>query len=220
MGDDLHQRRPASVEVDQREIGALDAPGAAVVDQLGRVLLEEDPLDPHPLQLAPPAQRQVVLGDLVALRQVGIEVVLAVEDRPLRQLAAKGGPDHQRVPQRLLVDHRQGAGQPQADGADVGVRGIAEGDPTAAEELGPGGELDVDLQADHRLQLPASYTHPSLPEKPSAPSRAWAASSSSCSLKWGPASCSPTGSCRPPSSAKPQGIEIAGIPASDIGTVK
>ena len=34
------------------------------------------------------AQRLVVLADLVALGQVGIEVVLAVEDRPRRELAS------------------------------------------------------------------------------------------------------------------------------------
>ena len=45
LGDDLDQRRPAAVEVDQRGAGAVDAPRLADVDQLRRVLLEVDAVD-------------------------------------------------------------------------------------------------------------------------------------------------------------------------------
>src|SRR3712207_7639778 len=41
-------------------------------------------------------QRDVVLGDLVALGQVGIEVVLAVEDRARGEPAVEREPDHER----------------------------------------------------------------------------------------------------------------------------
>src|SRR5215207_7142888 len=41
------------------------------------------------------AERDVVLADLVRLRAVGIEVVLAVEDRPRGDLATQREPDHQ-----------------------------------------------------------------------------------------------------------------------------
>src|SRR3712207_7650272 len=51
------------------------------VDQLGGVLLQVDAMQPHVAEAAAGAQRDVVLGDLVALGEVGIEVVLAVEDR-------------------------------------------------------------------------------------------------------------------------------------------
>ena len=58
--------------------------------------------------------------------------------------------------------------------------------------------------------------------KPTAPSIACAASRISDSLNAGPAICRPTGSSGPPpsGSARPAGIEIAGMPASDIGTVQ
>ena len=58
--------------------------------------------------------------------------------------------------------------------------------------------------------------------KPIACSSAKAASSRLCSAKAGAAIWKPTGSCGPPpsGSARPAGIEIAGIPASGIGTVK
>src|SRR5207249_7493605 len=55
----------------------------AGVDQLARVLLEVDAPDAHPplpeLEAAVDAHGQVVLADLVALGQVGVHVVLAVE---------------------------------------------------------------------------------------------------------------------------------------------
>ena len=68
----------------------------------------------------------VVLGDLVALGQVGIEVVLAVEDRPRRELAAERQPDHQPEVDRLGVGDRQRAGQAEADRAGVRVGRLAE----------------------------------------------------------------------------------------------
>ena len=49
------------------------------------------------------------------------------------------------------VEHRQRAGQAQADRADVGVGRRAEAGGAAAENLGGGGELDVHFEADHRL---------------------------------------------------------------------
>ena len=89
LGDDLRQRRAAAVEVDDAGVRAVDPPAGADVDQLGRVLLEVHAVDAHVAQPAAAAQRLVVLGDLVALRQVRIEVVLAVEDRPRRELASR-----------------------------------------------------------------------------------------------------------------------------------
>ena len=126
LGDDLDQRRAAAVEVDDRGLGAVDAPAGARVDELGRVLLEVHAMDAHVAQPPAPAQGLVVLGDLVALGVVGIEVVLAVEDRPRRQLAAQRQPDQQAVVDRLGVGHRQRAGQAEADRAGARVRRLAE----------------------------------------------------------------------------------------------
>ena len=103
--------------------------------------------------LPSPADRDVVLADLVGLRAVGIEVVLAVEDRARRDLALERRGDLQRVEDRLLVGHRQDAGVGEADRAGVDVRLVAEGELAAAEHLRPGRQLDVDLEPDHRLQL-------------------------------------------------------------------
>jgi hypothetical protein len=84
-GDDLHQRRAGPVEVD---VGGV---GVEVVDRLAGVLLEVQPLDAHgegravaalDLHLALADDRVGELADLIALRQVGVEVVLAVEARP------------------------------------------------------------------------------------------------------------------------------------------
>ena len=64
-------------------------PDSRDVDQLRRVLLEVDAMDADVAEPAAGAERDVVLADLVRLRIVGIEVVLAVEDRPRRDLAAE-----------------------------------------------------------------------------------------------------------------------------------
>ena len=142
---------PAAVEVDQRGGGAVDPARLADVDHLRRVLLEVDAVDANVAQPPARGQRDVVLADLVALRVVGIEVVLAVEDRPRGDLALERQGDLQRVADRLLVDHRQRARVRQADRAGVDVRLVAERERAAAEHLRPRRELDVDLQADHGL---------------------------------------------------------------------
>ena len=50
-----------------------------------------------------------------------------------------------------LVEHGESAGEAEADGADVGVWGIAETRGTAAEDFCAREELDVDFQADDGL---------------------------------------------------------------------
>ena len=174
LADDLHQRRAAPVEVHQRVVGAVDAArGAAGVDQLARVLLHVHPGDAHPVgaavlqlhvQMPADAQGQVVLRDLVGLGQVGIEVVLAVEDGALGDAAVEGQGDAGGVLHRLLVGHRQHARMPQADRADVGVGRLAEGDLAAAEHLGAGAQLHVDLEADDGF--PAAGRPPGAPAPP------------------------------------------------------
>src|SRR5438477_12268349 len=67
------------------------------------------------------AQRRFVLADLVALRQVGIEVVLAGEDRVPGDLAAEGETELDRVLDRARVRHGQGAWMREADRARARV---------------------------------------------------------------------------------------------------
>src|SRR5438045_2571977 len=47
LGDDLDQRGPAAVEVHDAGAGAVDAPGRADVDELGRIVLEVHTVDAH-----------------------------------------------------------------------------------------------------------------------------------------------------------------------------
>ena len=97
IGHDLHQGRTRAVEVDQAD----PLPGlVGGVDELGRVLLEMGPGDPDrdlalgrlERQPAVGGQRQVVLADLVALREVRIEVVLAVPAGRGRRVAPMATP--------------------------------------------------------------------------------------------------------------------------------
>src|ERR1700730_11275488 len=77
----------------------------------------------------------------------------------------------------------------------------------------------MDLEPDHGLiGAPRAVAHrrAALPSKPIACSSAYAAASRRFSLNAGPASWNPTGS----PSLSPEGIEIAGTPASGIGTVQ
>ena len=113
LGDDLRERGAAAVEVDDRGIGAVDAPGGADVHELGGVLLEVHAVDAHLPESPAKAERQVVLGDLVALGKVGVEVVLAMEDRPRRELGAEREADHQPEVHGPRVGDWQAAGQAQ-----------------------------------------------------------------------------------------------------------
>jgi hypothetical protein len=147
------ERGAAAVEVHDRRGGAVDAPAGPRVDELRRVLLEVHAVDAHVAEAPALAERLVVLADLVALGEVGIEVVLAVEDRPRREVAAQREADHEPEVDRPGVRARQRAGESEADRAGARVRRLAEGQLAAAEHLRPRRELDVDLQADDGLVL-------------------------------------------------------------------
>src|SRR5207237_8559899 len=111
-------------------------------------------------------------------------------------------------------DDRRCSRETDAGRASVRVGGVAERQLAPAEHLRPRPKLDVDLETDHRF-----VAHPlraGLESKLIAFSSAYAASSSRGSLNAGPASWKPTGS----RSLSPEGIEIAGMPASGIGTVQ
>ncbi len=102
---------------------------------------------------AAPADRLIVLGDLVALGQIGIEVVLAVEKAFRLNFSAM----HRRRQQHGLFDHGpiedgQRAWLAGAHRADIGVgqRPPAIG-RAGAEDLALGVELDVDFETDDRF---------------------------------------------------------------------
>ena len=103
------------------------------------------------------AERRLVLADLVALRQVGIEVVLAREDRMLGEISQPSArPSLIVMLDRARVRHRQRAGMREADRAGVRVLRRAVLELAAAEHLRPRLQVRVHLEADHGLPLSGS----------------------------------------------------------------
>ena len=94
-------------------------------------------------------QRQLVHGNLVALGQVGVEIIFAREAGALLHVAVERERGPQGEFERFLVQHRESAGQAEAHGAGVGIGSIAEVCGAGAEGLGHGLELRVDFQADY-----------------------------------------------------------------------
>ena len=102
-------------------------------------------------------ERQVVLADLVALGQVGVEVVLAVPARGVRRRRLDRQAGRQDMLHGAAVDDRQRARQAEADRADVAVRRRAVvGRRAGTEHLRLGPQLAVDLDADDGLVAVAS----------------------------------------------------------------
>ena len=93
----------------------------------------------------------VVLGDLVVLRHVRVEIILPVELGVAGDGAVEQEAGERRQPQRLLVGHRQHAGQTQAYRADVGIGRRAEFIGATAPHLRFRLKLDVGFQADDRF---------------------------------------------------------------------
>ena len=150
MGDDLHQGGAGAVEV---HVG-----GARnhIVDQFAGVLLQVQALDAHHegraivalhLDEALADDRILVLADLIALRQIGIKVVLAVEAGPEVDLRLQPQARAHRLLDAATIDHGQHAGHGGVDKADLLVRAGAETHGGAAEQLGVGGDLGVNLKA-------------------------------------------------------------------------
>ena len=81
-------------------------------------------------------ERMVELADLVALRQIGVEVVLAVEPRPLVDLRLDRHAGAHRLADAFAVGHRQHARHRRIDQADLRVRLGAERRRRAGKQLG------------------------------------------------------------------------------------
>src|ERR1700730_5470936 len=107
LGHDLDQRRATPVEVHDAAVSAMDPPALAEVHQLGGVLLEVDAMEADVSESPAATQRHVVLGDLIALRQVRIEVVLAVKQRPPRDLGLEREADREAELHGASVQYRQ-----------------------------------------------------------------------------------------------------------------
>jgi hypothetical protein len=123
------------------EMQALDADGGGLaVGQLDRDLALAD-------------DRRLVLADLVALRQVRIEVVLAVEGRAPVDLRFQAEPGTDRLLHAFLVDDRQHARHGRIDQRDMAVRRSAELRGRAGEQLGVRIDLGVDFQTDDHFPV-------------------------------------------------------------------
>ena len=121
------QRRAAAVQV---EIGARGGVGKAVVQALAGVLFHVQARDADAFRASisrgnvDPSvlgERLVVLRNLVALGQVGIEVVFARKDRALTHRAVQRQRRQGRELDGLCIQDRQSPRQPQAYRADVRV---------------------------------------------------------------------------------------------------
>ena len=111
-----------------------------------------DPSVPIPIsQPTIRRQRLVELRDLVSLRQVGIEVVLAREDRRRLHGAAERQRRSDRQLDGVIVEHRQRAGKRETDRTGVRVRRRAEIRRAATEDLRRRLEMDVHLEPDDHL---------------------------------------------------------------------
>jgi hypothetical protein len=110
-------------------------------------------LDVDPAKLG---QRLVVLRNLVALGQVGIEVIFPRENRGLIDSAIQRHRRQRGELHGFLVQHGQSPRQSQAHRANVRIRRIAKPRRAGAENLGHRQQLDVHFQPDHRLELGGS----------------------------------------------------------------
>jgi len=126
------------------------------VQRLARVLFEMDPGDadaPRTIAVVrstcpPVASGWSYLRDLIALRQVGIEVVLAREDRRLVDRGAEREPA--RIAKSTARRLRTGSapGRPRHTGQTCVLGGRAERSAAAAKDLRVRQELGVNLEAD------------------------------------------------------------------------
>src|SRR5262245_16238030 len=214
LAHDLEERNAAAVEVDQAAaaVGVVDVlPGVLLHVDAGQADASRRAVD-HDLEPAGAAQWLLVHADLVALREVRVEVVLAREARVGRDLAAGGETGADGELDDAAVEHRQDAGHAEADLADVGVGWCAEGRRAAAEDLGAREQLRVHLEPDDGLEPVLRPGHgrglrrcQSLACSYAAPMRSMVASS-----KAFPITCRPMGS---PARSTPQGTTSPGSPA-------
>ena len=132
------------------------------MDGLSGVLLEMQPLDTDRKNIAVVRlnldgaladDRVLVLRDLIALREIGIEVILAVETRHQidGRIQAKAGAD--RLFDTKPVEHRKHARKRCVDQRDVGVRIGAESGRSTRKQLGAGCDLGMDLEPHHNLPV-------------------------------------------------------------------
>ena len=161
LRDDLDERHAAAVVVDIRVPSRIRK---SLVQRLACVLFhvhagDADPPDAAGTRRSDEArarQRLVVLRDLIALGEIRIEVVLPREHgradyRHPRASAAR------RQIHGAPVQHGQRPGQPETHRAHMGVWRVPESRSAAAENLGPGQQLGMNLEANDGLERRHSW---------------------------------------------------------------
>ena len=153
LRDDLHQRHAGPVIVDETRT-VID------MEQLTGILLQMHTSDTYAtLDAVYPdrkpsihADRRIaVLRDLVALRKVGVGVVLAMEDRAFGYLAVERQSRADDEIDGGTIGHREHARRRRADGTGARVGIAAELIGAAAEHLGSRQQLRMDFNSDYRL---------------------------------------------------------------------
>ena len=99
----------------------------------------------------------VELRDLIALGQVGIEVVLARKDGALPHLAVDPQRSQRGELDGLHIQHRQRPGSARQTGQTLRVRRGAKVVGAAAEGLGGGQQLHMNFKPNHRLVLGENF---------------------------------------------------------------
>ena len=94
-----------------------------------------------------------VLGNLIALGQIRIKIVLAGKPAFPVDLAVGGHGHAQGKVHHLFVEHRQYARHPQTNRAGVRVGGRTEFGGATAEYLGSGFQLGMNFQADDGFKM-------------------------------------------------------------------
>ena len=162
LGDDLHQRDAGAVEID---IGGV---WRHVVNGLARILFQMQTLDAHRegigriamrrlhihLDLALADDGKIELRDLIALRQVGVEIVLPVEAGVFVDLRLQAEAGTHRLLDAFAVDHGQHAGHRGINQRDIAVRVRAKACRGTGKQLRLGGDLGVNLEAHHQFPVP------------------------------------------------------------------
>ena len=120
--DNLQKRDPGAVQVHERRASFVNKL-AGVLFQMRAGYLDFALLSfKHYLGLPTAAERHVILGDLITLRQIGIKIIFSVKFRMLRYLAPEREPDQNSLADCLAIRDRQTAGLPAANFANVSVR--------------------------------------------------------------------------------------------------
>ena len=155
FGDNLHQRDATAVQIDIRHGRVL------IVHQLACILLDMDALNADLLarcvgvflikadiNFAFADNRVVKLRNLVALRQIGIKVILAIKARPFVDLGVDRHAGAHGLPHALAVEHRQHAGHGRVDQRNLTIGLCAKGGGGARKQFGVRGDLGVNLKSD------------------------------------------------------------------------